>query len=137
MVCNSNLASTSDRKTDAVATITRAFVFIIAGGCWCAAAESISAEWVPGTTLHPMPAPRAEIVAGCQLVSEKEREHVHIFLVNGLDPTNICNFIGQRDYFVSLGATRNGYFLGRCGMTCPGSWRGIRDVRRTDPEAPA
>jgi hypothetical protein len=60
------------------------------------------------------------------------RDHVHVFLVNGLDPGNICNFRGLYDYVCNLGFG-NVYF-GQM-WDAPHFVHQIWQIRCRDPQA--
>jgi hypothetical protein len=52
---------------------------------------------------HPLPTPAPEQVMVCESVPLSCRSHVYIFLLDGLDPVQFCNFAGVHDYLISLG----------------------------------
>jgi hypothetical protein len=76
--------------------------------------------------------PRPEVLAKAQCVPAWARDHVYVFLVNGVDPGNICNFRGLYDYLCGLGFD-NVYF----GQLWDGPHfvREIRQIRCQDPQA--
>jgi hypothetical protein len=84
----------------------------------------------PGRLLHPYGAPDAEGSRRCWHLGEEQREHVHVLLVNGVDPANLCNFHGLRDYVRDLGFVQTSYYQ---------MWETaavkdhIRDIRASDP----
>lgn len=112
--------------------ISRSRVAIATLVCLLMGPSISSAAWPPGSLLHPVPQPRAEIVSQYKTLPIEDRNHVHLFLVNGIDPGNVCNFQGLNDYIAGLGFT-NIYF----GQM----WDGvgyvtkIREVRQADPQA--
>jgi hypothetical protein len=91
-----------------------------------------TASWPPGNLLHPVDPPRPEVAAQFRGLPECARDHVYIFLINGMDPCNVCNFRGLCDYVQALGF-RQVYFgemwhMGRYVET-------IRRIRDEDPHA--
>ena len=105
---------------------------LLSFGCWISLAGCASASWPPGSLLHPVDPPRPELLAGVQSVPACGRDHVYVFLVNGLDPGNICNFRGLYDYVSNLGFA-NVYF----GQLWDGPHfvHNIRQIRCQDPLA--
>src|SRR5262249_14970241 len=51
----------------------------------------------------------AQVAEPCQAVPKACRGHVHVFLMNGLDPMNYGNLIGLRDYLQELGFCKTYY----------------------------
>jgi hypothetical protein len=91
-----------------------------------------NASWPPGNILHPVAPPPPEVASRCLRLPQGARDHVHIFFVNGLDPSNVCNLRGLYDYVLALGF-RQVYFgqmwyTGRYVKT-------IRQIRHDDPQA--
>ncbi len=82
--------------------------------------------------LHPIHAPQPEVLAACQSLPRCCKDHVHIFLLNGLDPMNYGNLTGLRDYVQSLGFHQTYY-----GQIYHYWWfqSQIRRIHREDPEA--
>jgi len=75
----------------------RPFLFAIVG-IWtltagCAAASDIVAQ----------PAARPAAAIAAEAPADWQRDHVHVFLVNGLDPFFFCQFNKMPDYARSLG----------------------------------
>jgi hypothetical protein len=101
-------------------------------GCWLGLAAGAGASWPPGSVLHPVAPPRPEVLAEIQCVPAWTRDHVHVFLVNGLDPGNLCNFRGLYEYVCQLGFD-NVYF----GQMWDGPHfvHKIRQIRCRDPRA--
>lgn len=87
----------------------------------CAGCQSL------GTRL-PLPAPA--VMQACEPSAGSQRDHVHIFLIHGLDPLDLANLAGVRDYINDLGFrhTYYGPFINK------GSFEvGIDRVHREDP----
>jgi hypothetical protein len=59
--------------------------------------------------LHPITPPPVPFLEACHEVPKAARDHVYIFLVHGLDPTNWANMTGLRDYCQSLGFAKTYY----------------------------
>src|SRR5438034_10131305 len=60
--------------------------------------------------LHPVDMPYAkQLTEPCQSVPRCCRDHVYIFMVNGLDPWNYGNLTGVRDYIQELGFNKTYY----------------------------
>ena len=53
--------------------------------------------------VNPVDQPAAELVAPCQNSPQCCRDHVYIFLIHGLDPLDLANLGGVRDYIHQLG----------------------------------
>jgi hypothetical protein len=91
-----------------------------------------NASWPPGCLLHPVDPPRPEVAQQCLALPACARDHVHIFLLNGLDPCNLCNLRGLYDYVLALGFHQ--VHFGQMWH----AWRYvkmIRQVRQEDPHA--
>ncbi len=99
---------------------------------WLVAAGIASASWPPGNLLHPMKSPRPEVLMATRCLPAEARDHVYIFLVNGIDPGNICNFRGLYDYLIELGYC-NTYF-GQM-WDCAKFKKKMREIRSCDPQA--
>jgi hypothetical protein len=56
--------------------------------------------------LHPVPAPPPEMAGPCHALPPHVRRHVHIFLMNGLDPLDAANLSGVRHQVEALGFTQ-------------------------------
>jgi hypothetical protein len=82
--------------------------------------------------LHPVDPPRPEVLARVQGVPAWARDHVYVFLVNGLDPGNICNFRGLYDFVCALGF--NNVYFGQI-WDDPHFVEEIWQIRRQDPQA--
>jgi hypothetical protein len=82
--------------------------------------------------LHPVRAPRCDGEQVCQALPRGCRDHVYVFVVNGIDPLDLANLEGVRDYVQGLGfrKTYYGYFY-----HAPGFAREIRRIHQEDPEA--
>src|SRR5262249_42723026 len=101
-------------------------------GCWLGFAACAGASWPPGSLLHPVDPPRPVVLARVQSVPSWARDHVYVFLVNGLDPGNICNFRGLYDYVRALGFNR--VYFGQI-WDGPPFVEEIWQIRRQDPQA--
>ena len=77
------------------------------GGCLLAAALSCGSGCF--CYLHPVAAPLPQQSDLCQMSPLCARDHVYIFIANGLDPINLGNLTGVRDYIQKLGFNKT-YF---------------------------
>jgi hypothetical protein len=78
--------------------------------------------------LNPVGKPAAELVEACHACPQPCRNHVHVFVMNGLDPTNCCNLTGLCDCLRSLGYLKTYY-------GCPGHyWCFASEIRRIHKE---
>lgn len=59
--------------------------------------------------LHPVKPPPIELSTPCQEVPKASRDHVYVFFIHGLDPLDIANLSGVRDYVHKLGFNRTYY----------------------------
>jgi hypothetical protein len=92
----------------------------------------VNASWPPGSLLHPAAPPRPEVAAQCLGLPACARDHVYIFLVNGMDPCNLCNLRGLYDYVLALGFHQ--VYFGQ--MWHKGRYvKTIRQIRQNDPNA--
>lgn len=82
--------------------------------------------------LHPIHAPEAQFLEPCRSLPQGCKDHVHVFIINGLDPMDYSNLTGLRDYVQSLGF-RQTYF----GQIYHYWWfkKEIRRIHQEDPEA--
>ena len=82
--------------------------------------------------LHPVGTPGPELVEACHCLPKCCRDHVYVFLMNGLDLTGYGNLAGLRDYLLDLGICRTYY--GQLHHAC---WfvKEIRRLHREDPDA--
>jgi hypothetical protein len=82
--------------------------------------------------LRTFPAEKLTLQEDARSVPQEQKDRVHFFLINGLDPAYAGNLNGLAAYYRSLGFTNT---------TCyqfPAAWkvrRQIEQVRRSDPEA--
>lgn len=92
----------------------------------CAAAVSLPGCF--GPQLQPTP----ELAQPCLEVPKCARDHVYVFLLNGLDPFNCCHFQSLRGYVNNLGfkQTYSGEFY-HAGTFA----REICRLRKADPDA--
>jgi hypothetical protein len=82
--------------------------------------------------LHPVTAPPEHVFKRCQSLPPECRDHVYIFLMNGLDPLRIGNMNGVKKYIECLGFTRT--FYGELIQ----HWQfksQIRRIHQEDPQA--
>jgi hypothetical protein len=107
------------------------WIVLVLAGC-LGASGAAEASWPLGCWLHPAAPPRPEVVAACLEVPCDHRDHVHIFVVNGVDPANICNLRGLYDYLRALGF-RSVHFGQLWDAHCFATE--IRRLRCADPRA--
>jgi hypothetical protein len=82
--------------------------------------------------LHPLPSSEPDANRLCRSLPQEEKNHVYIFLINGLDPLYLANLNGLCAYLQALGFTQAE--VGQ--MTATGSFRDrIRQVRASDDRA--
>lgn len=82
--------------------------------------------------LSPLDLPPACMVECCHELPRACREHVYIFFLSGLDPTDHCNLKGVHDYIRDLGF-RQVYYGHVCHV--PAFTEEIRRIHATDPDA--
>jgi hypothetical protein len=58
---------------------------------------------MPGNYLCSTPTPHGEVATACQTLPPCQRNRVHVFLVNGLDPCGMGKLYVTRDYVQRLG----------------------------------
>jgi hypothetical protein len=82
--------------------------------------------------LHPVRSPGHQCLEACRAVPQDCRDHVHIVLINGLDPLYVGNMAGMRDYLQQLGFSHT-YF----GQLYDWWWfkYKVRRVHREDRDA--
>jgi hypothetical protein len=82
--------------------------------------------------LHPVETPPPAQVEPCQTLPKCCRDHVYVFLLNGLDPFNYANLTGLRDYLNHLGVAKTyyGQIYHFWSFT-----HEIRRIHKEDPEA--
>jgi hypothetical protein len=82
--------------------------------------------------MHPVEPPSTHIADACQTVPLGCRDHVHVFLMNGMDPINYGNLTGLRDYVQELGFSKTYY-----GQLYHAGWfkKEIRRIHQDDPDA--
>ena len=81
---------------------------------------------------HPLQSCDPQVVKTCEMAPSDGKEHVHTFVVNGLDPMQLANLNGMTAYLRKLGFSQTHYepLLGyRSTM------RQIRAIRQSDPDA--
>jgi hypothetical protein len=81
--------------------------------------------------VHRLAPPPPESMAACNAIPKDRREHVHIFLINGMDPLYLGNLVGVRDYLQQLGFSNTYY-----GELFHWWWfkSHVRSVSKSDPE---
>jgi len=85
-----------------------------------------------GCLLHPVTPPSAQLLAESQSLPGCAHDHVHVFLVNGVDPAHLCNLRGLGEFIQELGY-HNVHF---CQMwDCGRFEKEIRQIRSEDPQA--
>jgi hypothetical protein len=82
--------------------------------------------------VHPVGPPQPDEMEACKCIPAAARCHVYIFFVNGLDPANLGNLTGLRDYVQALGFHKTYY--GQFYHT-PWSAKELQRIRAEDPEA--
>src|SRR5262249_38059845 len=82
--------------------------------------------------LHPVAMPSPEATESCAAVAEARRDRVHVFFINGLDPTNRANFYGLSEPGRPLGFPHVTY--GQM-YDQPEMRREIVRIHEQDPEA--
>jgi hypothetical protein len=84
------------------------------------------------SVLHPVASPEPQPREAGYAPAGDCRDHVHVFLVNGLDPLHFGNLVGVRDYVRQLGF-ENTYY----GELYDWWWfkKEIRRIHGEDPEA--
>ena len=79
----------------------------------------------------PVPAPPPETAGPCQALPAFVRHHVHVFMMNGVDPFGVGNLSGVRDHVLALGFTQIYY-----GQLYHRGWfeEQIERIQKEDPE---
>jgi hypothetical protein len=82
--------------------------------------------------MHPVEPPEPHFSDACQTVPVGCRNHVYVFLMNGLDPINYGNLTGLRDYVQELGFGKTYY-----GQLFHAGWfeKEIRRIHQDDEDA--
>ena len=78
--------------------------------------------------LHPVAPPTTACLEAGAAVPMDCRDHVHVFLINGVDPCRLANLVGVRDYVKSLGYINTYY------GELTDWWWFLREVRRVHLE---
>jgi hypothetical protein len=60
--------------------------------------------------LNPVDPPPPPVAQTCRSLPRSARDHVYIFFINGLDPVDLGNLTGLRDYVQALGFCRTYYY---------------------------
>ena len=81
---------------------------------------------------NPVHPPPREEVLPCQDVAQCQKNKVHVFFVHGLDPLDLSNYEGLREYVQSLGYIKTYY-----GWTYHAFLfeKELRELHQEDPEA--
>jgi len=82
--------------------------------------------------VNPIDPPLPEIAEACAGLAAPARGHVYIFFVNGLDPVNLSNLSGLRDYVQDLGFPKT--YFGHLYHT-PWFAKELRRIHDEDPAA--
>jgi hypothetical protein len=69
---------------------------------WLVGTSSVSG-CMPGNYLSSTPTPHGEVAVACQTLPACQRDRVHVFFVNGLDPRHLGKLDVTRDYVQRLG----------------------------------
>jgi pimeloyl-ACP methyl ester carboxylesterase len=80
--------------------------------------------------LHPVALPTPPCLQTCRELPPECRAHVHVFLINGLDPLRVGNLAGVRDHINHLGFANTYY-----GEMTAWSWF-RREMKRVHDEDP-
>jgi hypothetical protein len=99
---------------------------------FCALAAGLAAGGGCISSFNPVDRPIAEQLLPCQEIPQCCKDHVYIFLVNGLDPVNATNMTGVRDYLHEIGFCKTYYgqlYHTRYYVS------EIRRIRANDPDA--
>jgi hypothetical protein len=80
--------------------------------------------------LHPIDLGQVHEEESCKTLPKCMRDHVYVFLVNGLDPVNYGNLTGLRDYLQSMGLTK--IYYGQIYH----AWYFEKEVRRIHAQDP-
>src|SRR5438105_2556073 len=81
---------------------------------------------------HPLPSAQPDVNRLCRSLPQQEKNHVYIFLINGLDPLYLANLNGLCAYLKALGFAQAE--VGQ--MTASGPFRDkIRQIRISDHQA--
>lgn len=81
---------------------------------------------------HSIQSPPQELCEPCHHLPRCCRDHVHIFIINGLDPVNWANLTGLREYLIELGFNNTSY--GQLHHSAHFAQE-IRRIHAVDPEA--
>jgi hypothetical protein len=90
-------------------------------------------RYAPGLGfLHPLPSSEPDVNRLCRGLPQEEKNHVYIFLINGLDPLYLANLNGLCAYLQALGFAQAE--VGQ--MTASGTFlEKIRRIHASDPRA--
>jgi hypothetical protein len=83
----------------------------VVGGVGGAAGAPLVCLGRPGRFVHPLDLPPKEQVVLGEKIPAPSRNHVHIFLMHGLDPLDVANLYGLTEYIQQLG-----YIKTHCGQ---------------------
>lgn len=81
---------------------------------------------------HPLQKCNAQVEKACETAPADGKEHVHTFIVNGLDPLQLANLNGMTAYLRRLGFSQTHY---EPLMSYRATMRQIRAIRQSDPDA--
>ena len=96
---------------------------------------TLSAQPAPisvGALIRPVPVKQLTLQEQAQAVPQEQKDRVHFFLINGLDPLMASNVHGVAAYFRSIGFTNTNSFQ---WPQTPKARRQIENLHRTNPEA--
>src|SRR5262249_20248294 len=107
-------------------------------GLWlrCLAAGAATVLTVTGSGclsfMHPVHSPPHDCLEPCLAIPHCCKDHVYVFLINGLDPFECGNLRGVQDYLHSLGFNRTYYAQLYHGLFIKSE---VRRLHEEDPEA--
>jgi hypothetical protein len=81
---------------------------------------------------HPVAAPPPELLESCHTVPGGCRNHVYVFIMDGIDPVCFCNLAGVHDYLLKLGFIKT--YQGEL-YHCFWYNHEIRSIHKEDPDA--
>jgi pimeloyl-ACP methyl ester carboxylesterase len=83
-------------------------------------------------SLNPVQPLPPDVLARCQGLSDSCREHVHVIVINGFDPSQITNAVGLA-HFLKTSGFPNVYYTTQ--WTSLKYVKRIRDIKAADPNA--
>ncbi len=120
------MKTAKERRLGRLCVLLPAAVGVLSLGC---------ASTRPGETVHavlPIAPPRAEVLNVSRQLPDGARDRVHVFLLNGADPVNFCDFRGLSHYVTALGYRNVTYGQMWDNARCE---EAVRKLRRDDPQA--